>query len=142
MSGGINDALIWIGSIVGVGSLYYAYMDYKKNHPLKEYRQIVIEKFEFLQRLNNELIENLSAYGTKYNCFDLPFSEGLTLSQCINILQDVKQKILTSENYKALKTSNSKLRLEGIMENLKIQIDNHSGIKTYHDRFLSQGVQS
>ncbi|MGE9310330.1 hypothetical protein ACLOAU_01685 [Niabella sp. CJ426] len=133
----MSEAIILFCTIFGT---WLAYLTYKSStvDPLKETKQLLTEKFGLLQRMNSKLLEDLNDYGKRNNSFDAQFVQGLTLSQCIHILEKVKNEILTTEFYDNIKLTNSKARLDDLIKCVEIQINSHSEVRTMVDYFILQ----
>lgn len=97
----------------------------------------MLEKFDLLRRLNEELLNSLSDYGENNNAWEAHFMQGLTLRQCLAILYQVKEEILTDDNHEVLKQTKSKMRVADIKKNLEIQIQHHSEIRTFYAYFIN-----
>lgn len=115
-----------------------AYLTYKATatDATKEAKKILLEKFEFLKTLNEGLINDLTKYGQKNNSFEIVFMQGLTLTQCIDLLMKVKTDVLNQDNYNAIKSAKSKMRIDGLLQNIDIQIRHHSEVRTTFDYFI------
>src|SRR5687768_8459510 len=130
----MTEAIILFCTIFGT---WIAYQSFKSpSSEIKEICQRCIEKFEYLASLNNQIVNKLSDYGEKTNSFDLVFMQGLTLKQCIQILKDVKIRILNDETLEAIKQSKSKLCLQEILNHLDTQIKHHSETQTTFNYFI------
>lgn len=131
-----------IGIVIGVLGLLLAWRTFKidKIDDIVEVRKITIEKLELLNKINSELLSDLYDYGNKTDSFDKTFMQGLTLTQCINTLQDVKEKLSDTENAEALRQSTSKMRLLEIKEGLETQIKHHSEIRTFFDFYVKPSL--
>lgn len=118
-----------------------AYVTYKgsTSDALEESRKLLLEKFELLQEINKKLIEDLYLYGRTNGSYDMVFMQGLTLKQCLEILEKVKHELLTSENQEALKETKSKMRIDNIYKNIEIQIKHHSEVRTVFDYYIKPG---
>jgi predicted small metal-binding protein len=122
-----------IGTIVGI----LAYKSSTRD-VLKETRTFAKEKLEFLEKINSDLIDDLKSYGKKNHSFESVFMQGLTLNQCIEILNKVKVEVSNAHNQTAIKKSKSKMRIDEIIKNLDIQIKHHSEIRTTFDYFIKE----
>ncbi|MBC7948994.1 MAG: hypothetical protein H7Y42_14005 [Chitinophagaceae bacterium] len=128
----MKEIILLICTVVGT---ILTWMTFKKAFvdELKESRQLLLEKFELLQKINSGLIFDLTKYGNEQNSFDLIYMQGLSLHQCIGLLDKVRNTVLTTDNYEAIKKSKSKLRIEELKKGLDTQIQHHTEIQTYHN---------
>ncbi|HMR83505.1 MAG TPA: hypothetical protein PKE30_10250 [Niabella sp.] len=131
----MSEAIILFCTIFGTWLAYLTYKSSTTDH-LKETKQLLTEKFELLQRMNSKLLEDLNDYGKRNDSFNAQFMQGLTLNQCIHILEKVKNEILTTEFYDNIKLTNSKARLDDLIKNVEVQINSHSEVRTMVDYFI------
>ena len=136
----MSDALILFCTVFGT---IIAYLTFKVSTTdvLKESKKLLIEKVNSLRQINSELLKDIYEYGELNNSLDLIFMQGLTLRQCINILERVQNDILAEENYFAIKNAKSKMRIDDITKNIEIQIKHHSEIRTVFDYFIKSSTK-
>lgn len=104
---------------------------------LQDAKAKLVEDFVLLKRTNSELIKDLSEYGIKQNKMDIVFMQNLTLSQCIDILKQVRDLALTDENFESLNQSQSLENINGVQANLDIQIRHHKEVRNLFDYYIS-----
>lgn len=131
----MTEAIILLCTIFGTIIAYLAYKS-STTDALKESRTLLSEKFEFLKRLNSDLIKDLRDYGQAQGSYDFIFMQGLTLKQCIDLLSKVQTEILSGVNYTAIQKANSKLRVDELIKNMDIQIKHHSEVRTAFDYYI------
>jgi len=127
----------WIFFGCAVIGTYFTVIAYRSSVSVKETRKIAQEKFDFLTRANNELLEDINIYGKRTNSFQQIFMQGLTLQQCIDLLTVMKTKALTEEHRLALAKSKSKMRLDENIKNLDVQIKHLMEVRTTFDYFIN-----
>ena len=133
------EAITLFCTVFGTIIAYVAYRG-STSDTLKESKKLLLEKFELLRDINSKLINELYKYGNQNNSFGMIFLQGLTLKQCIEILEKVKYTLLTQENFDAIKNTKSKMRIENITQNFETQIKHHSEIRTAFDYFINPSI--
>jgi hypothetical protein len=131
----MTEAIILFCTIFGTIITYLAFKN-STTDALKETKKLTLEKMEFLERLNTDLLKDLQEYGRSNQSFNSVFMQGLTLQQCIDILTKIKEGVLIDENYTALKKTKSKMRIDDIAKSIDIQIAQHSEVRTQFDYFI------
>jgi len=132
------NTLETIGLVATVVGTVIGYLGYKASVSVKETQKIATEKFDFLKRINDELLLDLFDYGKRMNAFHEIFMQGLTLQQCIDVLKRAALEILTPKNRTVLANSKSKMRLDEIIRQLDPQIKHHSEVRTQFDYFINR----
>ncbi len=105
---------------------------------LLEQKTNLQEDFIILKRINQDLIEDLTKWGNEKNSWDKVFMQNLTLTQCVDILKQVKELALTDENLSAIQQSNSSENIQGVAQNMAIQIRHHKEVRLVLDGLLSR----
>lgn len=134
-----------IGLAVSVIGLIIAFSTYRKQviEPDSDIKQILLEKLDFLKRLNETITQKLINYAKENDKLDEVFMQDLTYRECINLLLTVKQKLLGSDAEQALASLNSRdtinpLRVKSLLDNIEIQIKHHSETNSYFDMYIDK----
>lgn len=108
----------------------------------KTEQQMLIEKFELLDKLNSKLTSAISQYSIDNNCANQILIQGLTYSQSLEILGKVRLEILCPENYRMIKEDKiAGPRVKSLTEHFDTQIKSHSEVETQL-RFFSPMSQT
>lgn len=124
----------------GLGALasVYTIISYYSSKSVSETRTIALEKFDFLKRINDELLNDLIYYGKQHNSFLEIFMQGFTLQQFIDLLKKMQIDALSSEHRAGLEKSKSKIRIEEIIKHFDTQVKHHMEVRTTFDYFINR----
>lgn len=120
-----------IGAVVGI-------LSYRSSVTVKETRKMTLEKFDFLKRINSQLLIDLFDYGNRTKSFHESFMQRFTLQQSIDLLERINTEVLNNDYRSTLIRTKSKMRLEEIMKHLDTQIQHHSEVRTQFDYFINK----
>ena len=87
--------------------------------------------------MNSELIKDLSDYSEKNDLSEVVFMQNLRFKECIAILVQVRDLILTDENYEMICQADSKVNLDGVAANIEIQIRHHKEVRNIFNHYTS-----
>jgi hypothetical protein len=128
-------------TVIGLIWGFYTYYNRKSPQFLEE-REHAVSQFDSLKRLNNSVLKDLFDFAEKYNVYDEEIQPGVTFRYGIEKTQEVRDKLLTDENYEVLKNTNSSLiNIQSITENIKIQIKHHCEVQTMME-LISKHVEN
>lgn len=128
----MTNAIEVIGGFCTVfGVLWGFYTYYNRTTPdYKEARQYMLEQFELLKSINLRTLVEYETFADRYSAWEANIAEGLTLRFGIEKMRLVREELLRKENVNLQTTTRPIRNIEGVIENVKKQIEYHSGLLT------------
>ncbi|WP_212006393.1 hypothetical protein [Chitinophaga sp. HK235] len=129
----MDASLFWttLGTLMAILTFIYTY--YKEPREDTEY---AIQKFEFLKKLNTDLINDLTTYMIANNAQEKEIMQQLTFEQGIRILQKNLDQVMNDKNLENLKKGKSgKRHLDFIIRKLEENIQHCSEIRTVFEYY-------
>ena len=101
-------------------------------------RRQLQEGFLFLKNMNRDLIQDIINFRDKRGFGNAIFTQNLTVNQCIYVLEQVRDKALTEENYQNILVAPSKESIDGVAANITIQIRHHKEVRNLFNYYIAE----